>query len=99
MRIYCEHQLPASVYIMSEPVAIYDNQAPKKSVNLSINSDLLNKARELNINLSQIFEQQLAEFIRRRERERWVEENREAIEAYNKQIEEEGAFGDDLRSF
>ena len=31
---------------------IYDHKAPKKPTHLSINSDLLKKARELDINLS-----------------------------------------------
>ncbi|WP_455366157.1 type II toxin-antitoxin system CcdA family antitoxin, partial [Kaarinaea lacus] len=44
---------------MSEPEAIYNPQAKKKSVNLSINSDLVEKARAQNINLSQTLENSL----------------------------------------
>jgi antitoxin CcdA len=33
---------------------MYDSQAPKKATNLSINSDLLNRARALDINLSAV---------------------------------------------
>ena len=33
-------------------IQLFDAQAPKKPANLSINSDLLAKARALNINLS-----------------------------------------------
>jgi len=35
---------------------IYDTNAPKKPINLSVNSDLLNKAKALKINLSATFE-------------------------------------------
>jgi uncharacterized protein (DUF433 family) len=33
------------------------------------------------------------------DRKKWREENREAIEAYNKYVEKHGAFADDVRSF
>jgi antitoxin CcdA len=44
---------------MAEPEAIYNPKAKKKSVYLSINSDLIEKARALNINLSQTLESNL----------------------------------------
>jgi antitoxin CcdA len=58
----------------------YDSSAPKKATNLSVNSDLLARARALNINLSRLFEERLAEVVREAERERWVKENRAAID-------------------
>lgn len=78
---------------------IYDTSAPKKATNLSINSDLLAKARSLNINLSATFEQVLTDLVRQQQRELWLTENREAIDAYNRQVEEQGVFSEDLRSF
>ena len=39
---------------------IYDQEAPKRATNLSINSDLLKKAKEMDINLSAALEQTLA---------------------------------------
>ena len=42
---------------------LYDTQAPKKSTNLSINSDLLRQARDYRINLSKALEQRLVEII------------------------------------
>jgi antitoxin CcdA len=45
--------------------ALYDVQAPKKATNLSVNSDLLNRARSLNINLSSTFEAALNEALAR----------------------------------
>lgn len=81
---------------MSAP---FDTQAPKKPTNVSINSDLLAKARELKINLSSTLESALIELVNARHRELWREENQKAIEAYNQLIEEHGNFSDELRQF
>lgn len=80
-------------------LASYDHHAPKKPTNLSLNSDLLRKAKELNINLSAAVEQALAEIVRKHQREQWLAANLEAIDIYNQQVEEHGAFSDGLRSF
>jgi antitoxin CcdA len=77
----------------------YNTQAPKRATNLSINADLLGKARELGINLSATLEQALAEAIRQRARDQWVAENQAAIEAYNEHVDMQGLFSDRLRSF
>ena len=77
---------------MPEPVC--DPKAPKKAVNLSINSDLLTQARELKINLSKMLENQLEEMIRRERARRWQEDNREAIQAHNRFVEKYGLFND-----
>ena len=73
--------------------------AQKKAINLCINEDLLTRARELNINLSATLEQALGEALRQRQREQWLAENREAMEAYNAHVEKHGVFSDGLRSF
>ncbi len=77
----------------------YDTRAPKKPTNLSINSDLLSKARKMNINLSATLETALAERLRTHQKELWLRENRKAIQAYNGFVEKEGVFGDDIRAF
>jgi len=77
---------------MSGQVLIYNGKAPKEAVNLKINHELLLRARRLNINLSQAFEEHLADLIRKIERDQWVTENRETIEAYNKRYEKEDVF-------
>lgn len=73
--------------------------APKKAANLSINSELLNQAKALHINLSATLERALAEAIRDKQRQQWLQENRQSIEDYNQRIEVEGCFSDSLRSF
>lgn len=78
---------------------LYNLTAPKKAANLSINSDLLHKTRELNINLSATLERALKEELSKREAQKWVEENRAAIKAYNDFVEQNGCFGDEFREF
>ncbi len=78
---------------------LFDQRAPKKSANLSINSDLLRQAKERQINLSQALELRLAELLRDEKRQKWNEENREAIDDYNRRIEACGTFSDGLRHF
>ncbi len=71
----------------------------KKSTNLSINSDLLRRARVHKINLSRTLEEHLTEILKHKEREAWLTENATAIEEYNARIEKNGVFSDGLRSF
>ncbi len=78
---------------------IFDQNAPKKSTNLSINSDLLRQAKECRINISQALELRLAELLREEKGRRWKEENREAIEDYNRRVDAHGTFSDGLRRF
>ena len=79
--------------------SLYDRQAPKKPTDLSINSDLLNRARSLNINLSATLESSLKQILAEKKAEQWKLENRSAIRAYNNFVEESGCFSDDYRSF
>lgn len=79
--------------------ALYDAAAPKRAANLSVNRDLLEQARRLGVNLSQLLEERLVEVVREKGRRRWLEENREAIEAYNQRVERRGVFSDGLRRF
>lgn len=80
-------------------IAHFDTSAPKKAANLSINSDLLRQAKELNINLSQTVEQHLSAVVREAKRQQWLTENADAIADYNRHIEARGVFSDGLRRF
>ncbi len=71
----------------------------KKAVNVSIQSELLDAARAEDINLSATLELALADQLRIRRRDRWRTENAAAIEAYNNDVDENGAFGDHARGF
>ena len=78
---------------------VYDRDAPKKATNLTLNTDLLKKARSLGINLSATVEQTLEEIVRKQLAERWLAENREAIDAYNDAVDRHGVFSDGIRRF
>ncbi|MBS0438192.1 MAG: type II toxin-antitoxin system CcdA family antitoxin [Proteobacteria bacterium] len=73
--------------------------ALKKPTNVSINSELLADARELGLNLSAELEERLTETVRQRRAEQWKRDNRAAIEAYNKFVEENGVFGAEFRGW
>ena len=76
----------------------YDQFAPKKPTNLSINSDLLAKAKYLRLNLSATLEKALAEEVRKAERAQCLESNRKAIDASTRLAEERGLFADSYRT-
>ncbi|MGD8588473.1 MAG: type II toxin-antitoxin system CcdA family antitoxin [Chromatiales bacterium] len=78
---------------------VIEKSAPKKATNLSINKDLLAEARSLNINLSATLEQALIEKVRQERRKKWLQDNRDAIEACNKLVEQNGLFSDKHRVF
>ena len=77
----------------------FDIHAPKKPINVNINSDLIKKAKDLKINFSATLESALIEIVNAKQRELWKRQNKAAIEAYNQLVEETGVFSDDLRSF
>ncbi|WP_440856220.1 type II toxin-antitoxin system CcdA family antitoxin [Salinisphaera sp. RV14] len=68
-------------------------------MNLRIRRSLKEKAKCLGLNLSQTLEASLEQEISRREQEAWLADNRGAIEAYNKHIEQHGAALSAYRSF
>lgn len=78
---------------------LYNTAAPKKAANLSVNSDLLEKTRALNINLSATLERALKEELAKHKADQWVEENRTAIKSYNEFVKQHGCFGDEFREF
>lgn len=92
MRIYYTQRYP----VMN---IIFNPEAPKKPTNLSLNSDLVQKAKEENINLSSVVELAIAEELKKRREKQWKENNKEAIQNYNDLIDNIGLFSDGIRSF
>jgi antitoxin CcdA len=74
-------------------------RAHKTPTNLSVRADLVRRAKELELNLSEILEVALESAVRGAERERWLAENQDAIDEYNEQVEKRGLFSDDWRRF
>ena len=80
-------------------LTLYNRNAPKKPTNLTINSDLLIKAKELKINISSVLEQALAERLKQTQKDEWLQENSDSIASYNEHIEQFGVFSDTVRTF
>jgi antitoxin CcdA len=74
-------------------------QTPKKTTSVSIAEPLLSEAKALNINVSQAAEEGISEAVAAAKAEAWVKENRAAIQAYNRRVEEQGMLLDDMRLF
>lgn len=62
----------------------------KRPVNLSINARTVDLAKELGMNLSQTVDSFLTAEVQRRYWERWNDDNKDAIDAYNARVEQEG---------
>jgi antitoxin CcdA len=71
----------------------------KRATNVTVRSDLLEAARSYGINLSATLESALGEELRRLRQQKWLNDNREAITAYNEHLEKHGVFADGLRKF
>ena len=66
------------------------DHAPRKPHNLSLDANLVKEAREHEINISRAAEEGINEALRKARADRWLEENREAIESSNRWVEEHG---------
>ena len=71
----------------------------KRAVNVTVRSDLLEAARGHDINVSATLEAALIEELRRVRQQTWLDDNREAVAAYNEHVEKHGVFSDGLRKF
>lgn len=74
----------------------YDTQAPKRPVNLSLNEDLVRRARAFTGNLSEQVEKLLADYVAIEQEQRDQRERRldEAIAALNEFDAKHGSFAD-----
>ena len=71
----------------------------KKSANLSVSIDLLQIAKEDNLNLSKMLEESLQAYRKNKYEKEWVELNRKAFDDYNKMVNEQGLYSDERRLF
>jgi antitoxin CcdA len=74
-----------------------ERQVKKRAVNLFVDADLLDQARQLRINISEILERRLRAIVRAEQEKRWLEENREAIASINSFIDRHGLLASKLR--
>ena len=73
--------------------------APKRAINLTLNSKVLDMAREMGLNISQTVDALLTEEVLKQYLQRWQHDNAEAIAHYNARIAREGMFSDRYRTF
>ena len=96
MRITCAHLKCSGDAVMRQN---YNVNAPKKPTNLSVNSDLLYEAKSLKINLSATFEAALLNELKVARRDKWIAENKQAIDTCNTLANTHGLFADKHRAF
>jgi len=72
-----------------------DRQIRKRAVNLFVETELLDEARRLRINLSETLEHRLRTIVRAEQERRWLEENKAALAAYNQRVSSQGLLSDD----
>jgi antitoxin CcdA len=73
--------------------------ARKTPTNLSLRSDLVLRAKELGLNLSDLVDVALEQAIKEAEGTAWLDENRDAIVEYNALVAKRGVFSDGRRRF
>lgn len=71
----------------------------KRAVNLSVDAEILAEAKAMNLNLSQILEDDLRARVRQARIDRFSEENKDAIEWHNRFIEENGIWSEEYRDW
>jgi antitoxin CcdA len=69
----------------------------KRSVNVSIREDLADEAKIFGTNMSALLESALEDRHREMRQQKWRDDNRKAIESWNRWIEENGVPFEELR--
>lgn len=63
---------------------------PRKSTSLSLDADLIARAKDVGVNLSRAAEAGIKDQVRKAEADLWKQQNEAAIRAYNSRVEAEG---------
>lgn len=71
----------------------------RKSTSLSFDADLIARAKNAGVNLSPAAEAGIEDHVRRAEAQRWADENQQAIETYNRRVEQDGLSLDAYRKW
>jgi antitoxin CcdA len=77
----------------------FDTRKPpkKRAVNLFVDSELLDEAKRLGVNVSDTLERRLRRIVQAEREKRWLDENKEAFESINAFIENHGLLASRLR--
>ena len=79
--------------------SIVNTQNRRKPTNLSLDGDLLDEARALQVNLSRAAESGIRDEVRRARAEVWQAENAEALQSSNAMVDRSGLPLGDHRQF
>ena len=71
----------------------------RRPTNVTLSSDLVDRARSVSVNVSQACEAGLAVAVKREEVRRWQDEHRERIDAFSAWLDEHGMPFEELRVF
>lgn len=71
----------------------------RRRVNVLLDADVVEAARELQLNISRVTNRALAMEVKAERDRRWVEEHRPAMDAWNTWFEENGMPFEELRVF
>jgi len=74
-------------------------QPPKRATNLSLSADVLDAAKALELNISQVCDTYLRELVMQEQKRRWRSDHADFIAAYNATIDTEGLPLDQWRTF
>ncbi len=84
---------------MSRPSVRETRAAFRRPTNVSLDSALIDDAKELGINISRACEQGLEKQVTEERARRWLEENRAALQASNEWVEKNGLPLEKFRLF
>jgi antitoxin CcdA len=79
------------------PAVARGHAVKKRSVNVSIREDLADEAKAFGTNMSALLESAIEDRHREMRRQKWRDDNRAAIESWNRWIEENGVPFEELR--
>ena len=83
----------------SRSVSRRTEPSAKRATNVSLSEHLVAEARELGVSLSQSCEAGLAAAVKKARGERWLEDNKAALESWNEWVEKNGLPLDRYRMF
>ena len=77
----------------------HPDQPGKRAINLTLSTDVLEAARQLGIDISQVCDKHLREVVRLEQERKWREEHADFIAAYNAIVDAEGLPLEEWKSF
>ena len=77
----------------------HERPSKKTAANLSINASLIEEAKALGLNLSELAERGIAEAVQAEKERRWKEENAAAMQEWNDWVRENGLPLEEFRLF